>query len=114
MLKKGAIREVQPSKGVFVRNLFLVKNKDEGRGTKTSDKVEATNCIYPISPLQNGRFGKSKIHVTKRSLHVQTWLKRCIFFSSLGKTFKAICLPPFVRKHVGVPLPLLWFEMHLS
>ena len=110
-MKKGAIRKVQPSKGEFVRNLFLVKNKDEGRGPKTSDKMEATNCIYPISPLQNGRFEKSEIYVAKRGLHMQTRLKRCIFFGSLGKKFKAICSPPLVRKLVRVPLPLLWFEI---
>ena len=28
MLKKGTIRKFQPSKGEFVRNLFLVKKKD--------------------------------------------------------------------------------------
>ena len=45
----------------------------------------------------------------KSKLHVQTRLKRCIFFSSLGKKFKAICSLPLVRKVVRVPLPLLWF-----
>ena len=60
-------------------------------------------------PLQNGRFAKSEIHVAKRRLHVQTRLKRCIFFSSLGKKIKAICSLPLVRKLVPVPLPWLWF-----
>ena len=32
MLKKGAIRKVQPSKGKFVSNLFLVKKTDWGQG----------------------------------------------------------------------------------
>ena len=32
MLKKGAIRKVQPSKGKFVSNLFLVKKMDWGQG----------------------------------------------------------------------------------
>ena len=31
MLKKGAIRKVQPWKGEFVSNLFLVKKKDGGQ-----------------------------------------------------------------------------------
>ena len=31
MLKKGAIRKFQPSKGEFVSNLFLVKKKDGGQ-----------------------------------------------------------------------------------
>ena len=57
--------------------------------------------------LQNGRFAKTEIHVAK--LHVQTRLKRCIFFSSLGKNFKEICSLPLVRKFVRVSLPLLWF-----
>ena len=51
MLKKGAIRKVQPSNGEFVSNLFLVKK--EGWVPKTSDKFEATECIYPILSLQN-------------------------------------------------------------
>ena len=32
-----------------------------------------------------------------------------LFFSSLGKSFKAICSLPLVRKLLRVPLPLLWF-----
>ena len=59
--------------------------------------------------LQNGRFAKSEVHITKMRLHVQTKLKRCIFISSLGKKFKGICLLLLVRKLVRVPLPLLWF-----
>ena len=106
MLKKEAIRKVQPSKGEYVSNLFLVIKKDGG--TKTSDEFEATECIYPILPLQNGRFAKSEIHVAKRRLHVQTRLKR-LFFSSLRKKFKAICLLSLVRKLVRVSLLLLWF-----
>ena len=51
MLKKRAIRKVQPSNGEFVSNLFLVKK--EGWVPKTSDKFEATECIYPILSLQN-------------------------------------------------------------
>ena len=40
---------------------------------------------------------------------MQTRLKRCIFLSSLGKKFKAVCSLLLVRKLVRVPLPLLWF-----
>ena len=46
---KGAIRKFQPSKGEFVSNLFLVK-KDGGGGSKTSDKFEATECLYVYIP----------------------------------------------------------------
>ena len=49
MLKKVAIRKVQPPKGEFVSNLFLVKKKDGG--SKTSDKFEATESISPILSL---------------------------------------------------------------
>ena len=59
-------------------------------------------------PLQNGRFEKSEIHVAKMTLHMQARFKRHIFFSSLGKKFKAICLFPLIRKLVRVPLPLVW------
>ena len=59
--------------------------------------------------LQNGRFAKSETHVAKRRLYVQASLKRRIFFSSLGKNIKAICLLPLVRKLVPVPLPSVWF-----
>ena len=34
-----------------------------GGGSKTSDKFEATECLYPILPLQNGRFAKKKLHM---------------------------------------------------
>ena len=37
----------------------LIPYKKEGWRQKTSDKVEATECIYPILPLQNRRFAKS-------------------------------------------------------
>ena len=106
MLKKGTIRKVQPSKGEFAKNLFLVKNKNGGQ---RQVKIEATECTYPILPLQNGRFAKCKIYVAKRRLHAQTSLKRCIFFSPFGKKFKAIYLLPLVKKLVQVPLSLLWF-----
>ena len=92
----------------------LIPCKKERWGTKTSDKFEATECIYPILPLQNGRFAKSEIHVAKRRLHVQTRLKRCIFFSSLVQRFKATCLLSLVRKLVRVPLPLLWFGTSIT
>ena len=69
----------------------LIPCKKEGWGPNTRDKFEATECIYPILSLQNGRFEKSQIHLAKRRLHVQTRLKRRIFFSFLGKNFKAIC-----------------------
>ena len=54
--------------------------KKEAYLPKTSDKFETTESIYPILPLQNGKFAKSEIHLAKRRLHVQTRLKRCIFF----------------------------------
>ena len=61
---KGAIRKFQPSKGEFVSNLFLVKKDGGGGGgAKTSDKFEATEGLYPILPLQNGRFAKKKLHM---------------------------------------------------
>ena len=46
--------------------------KKEGLGPKTSDKFEATECMYPILSLQNGRFAKPEIHVARRRLHVQS------------------------------------------
>ena len=108
ILKKGAIRKVQLSQAEFVSKQLISCQKEEW-GPKTSYKFEANECIYPILPLQNGRFEKSEIHVAKRRVHVQTRLKRCIFFSSLGKKFKAICSLLLVRKLVQVPLSLLWF-----
>ena len=48
-------------------------------------------------------------NMLQKGLHVQTRLKRCIFLSSLGKKFKAVCSLLLVRKLVRVPLPLLWF-----
>ena len=50
-----------------------------------------------------------KKHVAKRILHVQIRLNSCIFFSSLGKKFKAIRSLQLVRKLVRVTLFLLWF-----
>ena len=69
--------------------------------------------ICHFMPLQNKRFAKSEIHVAKRRIHVQARLKRCIFFSSLGKTLKTICSFSLFRKLVRVPLPLLLvWEQH--
>ena len=113
ILKKGAIRKVQLSQAEFVSKQLISCQKEEW-GPKTSYKFEANECIYPILPLQNGRFEKSEIHVAKRRVHVQTRLKRCIFFSSLGKKFKAICSLLLVRKLVQVPLSLLWFGTSTS
>ena len=98
MLKKGAIRKVQPSKGEFVSNLFLVKKKDGGQ--RPVINLKQLNAYIPYCHF------KMEGLLSKRRLHVQTRLERCIFFSSLGKKFKAICL---VRKLVQVPLVLLWF-----
>ena len=65
LIMKGAIRKVQPNikRGVCKQ---LIPRKKEGWGPKTSDKFEATECIYPMLSLQNGRFAKSEIHVAKR------------------------------------------------
>lgn len=87
-------------------NLFLVKKKDWGQRPVINLKQHIPHCHFK---MQNGRFAKSKIRIAKRRLHVQTILKTCIFSSSLGKRFKAICLLPLVRKLVRIPLPLLWF-----
>ena len=70
--------------------------------------------ISHILPLQNVRFAKFEIHVVKRRLHVQSRLKRCIFFSFFGKRFEAICLVSLVRKLIRVPLPLLWFGTSIT
>ena len=46
MFKQGAIRKVQPSKGEFFKQ--LIPSIKEGWVSKTSDKFEATECIYNI------------------------------------------------------------------
>ena len=61
-------------------------------------------------PLQNRRFTKSEIHASKERLHLQTRLKRCMFFSFLGEKFKTICSLSLVRKLVLVLLLLFWFQ----
>ena len=55
ILKKGAIRKVQPSKRVCKQPLPCKKEK---WGPKYSDKFETNDCIYAIFLLQNGRFAK--------------------------------------------------------
>ena len=49
VLKKWSIKKIQPSKGEFVSNLFLLTKKHGG--AKTSDKLESTECRYSILPL---------------------------------------------------------------
>ena len=68
MLKKGANRKSSVIKIGTCKK--LIPCKEEGWGPKTSDKFEATECLYPIFPLQNERFVKSGIHVEKTGLHV--------------------------------------------
>ena len=111
MLKKEAIRKVQTPKGTFVSNLFRVKRKMRA---KNQWYISSNWMHNPILPLQNVRFAKFEIHVVKRRLHVQSRLKRCIFFSFFGKRFEAICLVSLIRKLVRVPLPLLWFGTSIT
>ena len=108
MLKKEAIRKVQPSKGEFVSNLFLVKKKDGGQRPVINLKqliAYIPYCDFKMEGLQN-----LKYMLQKGDYMCKTRFKRCVLFSSLGKKFKAICLLSLVRKLVRVPLPLLWFE----
>ena len=56
MLKKGAIRKVQPSKGEFVSNLFLVKKKDGGQRPVINLKqlnAYIPYCHFKMEDLQN-------------------------------------------------------------
>ena len=56
MLRKGAIRKVQPLKGEFVRNLFLVKKKDGGQRPVTNLKqlnAYIPCCHFKTERLQN-------------------------------------------------------------
>ena len=105
MLKKGAIRKVQPSKGEFVSNIFLVKKNGGQRPVKN---LKQLNAYIPYCHF-NGMFAKTEILVAKRRLLLQPRFKRCIFFGSLGKKLKSICSFPLVRKLVRVPLILVWF-----
>ena len=66
-IKRGVYKQLNPC-------------KTEGWGSKTSDKLEATECIYPILSLQNGRFAKSGMHVAKRRLHERSGLKKMHIF----------------------------------
>ena len=54
-------------------------------GPKNSDKFEATECIYPILPLQNGRFTISETHVAKRRFMRKLDLKDAYFSVPLEK-----------------------------
>ena len=56
MLRKGAIRKVQPLKGEFVSNLFLVKKKDGGQRPVTNLKqlnAYIPCCHFKTERLQN-------------------------------------------------------------
>ena len=74
IIKRGACKQLIPKKDGGQRPVINLKQLND-----------------PILSLQSGRFAKYEIHVAKRRLHVQTRLKRRIFFSFLGKNFKAIC-----------------------
>ena len=59
MLKKGAIRKVQPSKGKFVSNLFLVKKKDGGQRPVINLKqlnAYISYCHFKMEGLQNLKY----------------------------------------------------------
>ena len=59
MLKKGAIRKVQPSKGEFVSNLFLVKKKDGAQRPVINLKQlngYIPNCPFKMEGLQNLKY----------------------------------------------------------
>ena len=107
MLKKGAIRKVQPSKGEFTSNLILVKQKDGGQRPVINLKqlnAYIQYCHFKMEGLQN-----LECMLQKGDYMSEVDLKRCIFFNSLGKKFKTICLLSLVRKLARVSLPLLRF-----
>ena len=59
MLEKGAIRKVQPSKGEFVSNLFLVKKKDGGQRPVINLKqlnAYIPYCHFKMEGLQNLKY----------------------------------------------------------
>ena len=59
MLKKGAIRKVQLSKGEFVSNLFLVKKKSGGQRPVINLKqlnAYITYYYFKMESLQNLRY----------------------------------------------------------
>ena len=97
---KRNVEEGSHQKSLTVK-IFFMKKKDGGQ--KPVINLKQLNAYIPYCHF------KMEGLLSKRRLHVQTRLERCIFFSSLGKKFKAICLRMLVRKLVQVPLVLLWF-----
>ena len=107
MLKKAAIRKVQPSQGEFVSNLFLLKKKDVGQRPVINLKqlnAYIPHCDFKMEGLQNLNYV-----LQKRDYMCKLDLKDAYFSVPLEKKLKAICSLSLVRKLVRVPLPLLWF-----
>ena len=111
MLKKRAIRKVQPSKGEFVSNLFLVKKKDGCQ--RPVINLKQLNAYIPYCHFKLEGLKHLKYMLRKEDYMCKLDLKDVyfsgLFFSSPGKNFKAICSLPLVRNLLPVPLPLLWF-----
>ena len=79
MLKKGAIRKVQPSKGEFASNLILVKQKDVGQRPVINLKqlnAYIQYCHFKMEGLQN-----LECMLQKGDYMSKLDLKRCIFFN---------------------------------
>ena len=106
MLKKGAIRQASTVNGEFLSNLFFVKKGWLGRGTKTSNKSEASKCIYTIKSLQSERIAESEIFVTKRRLCVQARSKGCMLLCSFTEKLEEIHLVPLFRKFIRISVPI--------
>ena len=79
-----------------------------GGVANTSNKSEASKCIYTIQSLQNERTAESEIFVTKRRLYVQARSKGCMLLCSFTEKIEEIHSVPLVRKLIRIFVPMFW------
>ena len=94
MLKKKAIRKVQPSSS---SNLFLVKKKDLSQ--RPLINLKQLNAYIPYFHFKMESLQNLK-NMLQKGDYMCNRLKRCIFLNSLGKKFKAVCSLLLLRKLV--------------
>ena len=113
MLRKGAIRKVQPLKGEFVSNLFLVKKKDGGQRPVTN--LKQLNAYIPCCHFKTERLQNLKYMLQRGRYMFKLDSKDAYFiFQFPWIKVKAVFSLSLVRKLVRTPFPfaLVWDQYH--
>ena len=108
MLRKRAIRKVQPSPDQILSSIFVIPKEDIGHRPVINFKKLLNRQTYTVQALQNGRSVTFEGGSAESGLHAQNWSHGCLSFSALASGISNICKVSIEGSVVSVSMSMLW------